>query len=160
MKYRQCASCGTRYSTSKSACPECGVYGEKSEAPVNTLGYPQCEWESSGERCRYPGSMSSNIGGGSWYCRLHYDCKSSSEGAQFVAASRDYRHPTRDELVREATEEARKATGGQRLKHVPRSIGAVDKLAWAKQIIAKGQGNVSTLQWQMATAALNYREAA
>jgi hypothetical protein len=74
------------------------------------LGYQQCEWESSGERCTYPGSISTNTKeGGPYYCRLHFGCRDGAYGAQIVEASRDYRHPTEAEILAEHTQRAHKS---------------------------------------------------
>lgn len=74
--------------------------GEKKEPDPNfALGYQRCEWVSDGLRCKYPASLThSTHGSGPWYCRLHFECGSASYGASVVQASRDYRHPTREEL--------------------------------------------------------------
>jgi hypothetical protein len=59
------------------------------------LGYQQCEWMAGDERCRYPGTMSTNTHeGGPYYCRLHFGCDDGMWGATVVTASRDYVHPT------------------------------------------------------------------
>ena len=58
-----------------------------------SLGYGRCEWESNGEQCRYPGSISRNTNGhGPWYCAAHDDCRSGAHGAQIVEVSRNYKH--------------------------------------------------------------------
>lgn len=49
-------------------------------------GYKTCDWETSGERCRYPASID-----GRW-CTEHYRCDDPIWGGHVVAASRDYRH--------------------------------------------------------------------
>lgn len=90
-------------------CPECGWAQEKKpKAAVFPLGYQQCEWLANGERCRYPGSMSTNTGsGGPHYCREHFGCHDGAWGALVVEASRDYRRPTEDEIMAEHTARAR-----------------------------------------------------
>lgn len=64
----------------------------------NGLGYQQCHWNSDGERCRYPGSLSNTAYGDPkdtvWHCSLHFDCGDAFEGAAIVSASRDYQHQT------------------------------------------------------------------
>lgn len=75
------------------------------------LGYQQCEWES-GERCKYPGSMSTNThAGGPYYCRLHFGCESAQLGAIIVEASRDYHHPTPEDIARTHAEGVRARLG-------------------------------------------------
>ena len=72
------------------------------------LGYSQCDWEADGQRCRYPGSMSTNLGcTGPWYCRLHYGERNPIFAAQIVQASMDYQHPTADDMTAEARNRSR-----------------------------------------------------
>ncbi len=97
----------------KGVCPECGEYKKAQDKPAGfPLGYQQCEWLSGQDRCRYPGSISTNTHeGGPYYCRLHFGCESGHFGAQIVEASQDYRHPTEDELAAEHTRKARERLG-------------------------------------------------
>lgn len=62
----------------------------------------QCAWVASGERCRYPGSISAQTnGGGPWYCSLHFGCDSGIAGHDIVLASRSYRPLRPDEISKE-----------------------------------------------------------
>jgi len=66
------------------------------------LGYSQCEWIADGQRCRYPGSSSSNTKGhGPWYCTAHAGSLLLHDGpvvaAQIVERSMNYRHLTMEE---------------------------------------------------------------
>ena len=73
----------------------------------NPAGYQQCDWDSAGRRCRYPGSISTNTGaGGPYFCRLHFGCADPIFGAQIVEASQDYQHPTEAERMAERQKEA------------------------------------------------------
>jgi hypothetical protein len=75
-------------------------------APDPVLGYIRCEWRANNTQCRYPGSITSNVGiGGPWYCGAHYRCHDPIMEADIVEASQDYRHPTR--AVLEAEHQAR-----------------------------------------------------
>ena len=89
---------------------------------ANDLGYQQCEWESAGERCRYPGSMSTNTHeGGPYFCREHFACKDPMWGATVVEASRDYRHvePGGPEYLAAATQKAKAALEGSGMARQP-----------------------------------------
>jgi len=96
-----CPSCDTPLRRGARSC-SCGwmAQGVSKQSP---LGYSQCDWESDGLRCRYPGSMSTNLAcTGPWYCQPHYSCRDPIFGAQIVQASLDYQHPTQEELDAEA----------------------------------------------------------
>jgi len=95
------------------------------------LGYVQCDWRSS-ERCRYPGSLSSNPGpGGPWYCRAHFDCRDPIAGADIVQASMDYRHS--DPVQRRAEDQVRADAYCANL-----GLHTVEeKRAWLRENIAK-----------------------
>ena len=78
------------------------------ENQAQPLGYQQCEWLAGTERCHYPGSMSTNTGsGGPYFCRLHFACSDPIYGADVVAASRDYKHPTEAESMAAHTQQAK-----------------------------------------------------
>lgn len=84
------------------------------------LGYRQCEWISDNRRCLYPGSISTNTHeGGPWYCGLHFQCDSASFGATVVDASRDYRHPTPEEMEAEHLERAKASLKARGLDRRP-----------------------------------------
>lgn len=97
---KSCPKCHVSIAADATSC-DCGwVKARPPESPnARPLGYRQCEWTSDHQRCRYPGSMSSNTHeGGPWYCSLHFACESAAYGASIVEASRDYQHPTPAEL--------------------------------------------------------------
>jgi len=105
--------------------------------PSQSVGYSVCEWETDGHRCRYPGSMSTNMGGtGPWYCRLHYGCKDPIFGAQIIQASMDYKHPTPEEIDAEArrksTEYCQKIGMTRRENESPEAY-AIRRKQWLKE---------------------------
>lgn len=56
--------------------------------PVET----QCAFEANGERCRYPGTMSTTtLGEGPYFCRWHFQCESAVMGMAIIEDSRRYR---------------------------------------------------------------------
>lgn len=141
-RMRKCANCGERYPSNESRCPVCSVHGSKPEkgaaAVRYALGYPQCDWESEGLRCRYPGAISSATNGeGSRYCRLHYGCDSASYGEQVVQASQDYEHMTSAEKLEEANAAAREFCGGKVIRKVPQVRAARPGVEWARNIVAR-----------------------
>jgi hypothetical protein len=80
------------------------------EVNHHPLGYQQCEWESNGERCKFPGSMSTNThSGGPYFCRLHFACDDPAYGSQVVEGSRDFHRETTQEAIDRLTAEARKS---------------------------------------------------
>lgn len=98
--HSSCPACDTPLRRGARSC-SCGwmAQGVSKQSP---LGYSQCDWEADGLRCRYPGSMSTNLAcTGPWYCQPHYSCRDPLFGAQIVQASMDYKHPTEDEIVAE-----------------------------------------------------------
>jgi len=93
MKLGKCARCEHKFDIrAHKECPECGepYLDHKKLKDERPLGYPQCEWQAGGERCRYPGSVSSN--GKAWFCRGHYACSDPVTGAAIVEQSRAYKH--------------------------------------------------------------------
>lgn len=82
----------------RQGATSCGCGWALKRIPQERVTYSQCEWSTDSQLCRYPGSM----GGGPWYCRLHYGCKDPIFGAQIVQASMDYQHPTQEEIDAEA----------------------------------------------------------
>lgn len=73
------------------------------------LGYQQCEWDSGGVRCKYPGSLTTNTHeGGPYYCRHHFGCDDPIFAADVVEASQDYRRETDAEVVARMNAEAKK----------------------------------------------------
>lgn len=107
----ECPKCGNEIG--RSAYCGCGwkrFAKDKPDARAEAfpLGYQQCEWTHATDRCRYPGTLSTNTGqGGPYYCRLHFACIDPIFGAQVVDASFDYVHETVQERVDKATAEAR-----------------------------------------------------
>lgn len=58
----------------------------------------RCAYRVNGERCNYPGTISSIVHTGTepnhpgpWYCRWHFECESPAFGEQIVVESRNYR---------------------------------------------------------------------
>lgn len=92
-----CPECKKNLPDVATAC-RCGW--TKSSSPQSmTLGYQQCEWQAWGEQCRFPGSMTTNTHeGGPYFCRAHFACDDPAFGAQVVEQSRDYKHPTEQEI--------------------------------------------------------------
>lgn len=103
-------------------CIECGAGSHKplEKKPGFPLGYQQCEWLSGQARCKYPGSISTNTReGGPYYCRLHFGCESGHFGSQIVEASRDYQHPTAEEVSAKHTLEAKERLKDKGLLRLP-----------------------------------------
>jgi hypothetical protein len=89
-------------------------------ATSDSRGYRECEWKSDGRQCRYPATMSTNTHeGGPWYCCHHFGCDSAAFGAQVVDASRDYRHPTPEEIEAERMIEVRASLKAKGLDRQP-----------------------------------------
>lgn len=87
----------------RQGATSCGCGWVLRKVTQDRATYSQCEWTTDTLRCRYPGSMSTNLAcTGPWYCRLHYGERNPVFAAQIVQASLDYRHPTPDELDAEA----------------------------------------------------------
>jgi hypothetical protein len=54
----------------------------------------RCCWESNGEQCHYPGTLSrTTLGDGPWYCRWHFDCNDPEFGQRIVEDSRRWNPP-------------------------------------------------------------------
>lgn len=69
-------------------------------APDPQLGYIRCEWSAAGERCRFPGSISSSTrAGGPWFCSAHFRCRDPITGADIVEESRHYRQPSEQDKL-------------------------------------------------------------
>lgn len=93
-------------------------------------GYKQCEWRADGVQCRYPGTISTNTKeGGPWYCGLHFQCDSAAYGASVVEASKDYQHPTAEQIEAEHMREVRASLDAQGLARLP----GESALAWRKR---------------------------
>jgi hypothetical protein len=126
----ECPKCGAEIG--KSTYCGCG-WSRAGNAHANSdrlLGYQQCDWNSDGERCRYPGSISPHPGkGGPWYCRMHFGCEDMSFGAEVVIASRDYKHESNEEKRNKNMAEAEAFCLAQGLKTV------ADKRAWLKKTL-------------------------
>jgi hypothetical protein len=103
MRKRRCANCGTSFDYKLGRCPECATHGsadEPARSASYAMGYKLCEWEASGERCRFPGTMSNATNGsGPWFCQAHFFCHNGGDGARIVDASRTYRHETIPERI-------------------------------------------------------------
>lgn len=58
----------------------------------------QCDWETEGQRCRFPGSVSHSVtGGGPWYCAGHARSSDLRSAARIVRESMSWRSMSRDE---------------------------------------------------------------
>src|SRR5512139_3935272 len=102
----ECADCGAPLSPKATRC-RCGWTSQTKAQKFHPLGYPQCSWEASGDRCKYPGSMTSSTqsdDGTKWFCIGHYDCMDGALGASIVRQSMSYKHVSKD--VREINIEA------------------------------------------------------
>lgn len=97
-----------------------------------TLGYIRCSWFAGGERCRFPGTMSTNVkGGGPWFCSAHHRCSDPIAGADVVEASRGYHHPG----VHEAD-----IAHGERAAARCRALGlrtVAEKRAWLRENVRR-----------------------
>lgn len=113
-------------------CPKCRRYIEDgseshmvcgwnvSQREPEKLSYRPCEWLSDGRQCMYPGTMSTNTHeGGPWYCHHHFACDSAAFGSAVVEASRDYRHPTPEEIEAERMVEVRENLKARGLDRKP-----------------------------------------
>lgn len=92
-----CPKCGSEVGQSRS----CGC-GWKSRSQREMMrdrsqstaaAYKPCEWETDGERCRFPASIDDK------WCTEHYRCDDPIWGGHVVSASQDYRHMTPQERV-------------------------------------------------------------
>lgn len=93
----KCPDCDKTLREGAASC-RCG-WREKGKSVDHPLGYSQCEWRANGERCRFPGTISSNTNGhGPWYCAGHDGCRDPLMGAAIVDRSLGYRPPTVAEL--------------------------------------------------------------
>lgn len=145
-----------------------------------TTDKSQCCYESSGERCRYPGTMSlTTLGEGPWFCRWHFGCESGLFGERIVIESRNYRpldargyrHPDVERVTASAMHEAQESaarycranglrTRQQMLDFVrTRTAGRPEKprgLDWAQRILdrhAAGEA-VASIALEMARRAI------
>lgn len=101
----KCLNCAATYASKLGRCPDCGTHAPRTAGSGQSkesyaLGYPQCDWQSDGKRCRYPGTLTSSTLAESstlWFCFGHFECHNPVMGADIVQASQDYQHvPTGD----------------------------------------------------------------
>jgi hypothetical protein len=134
----ECPECGTEIGNA-SACG-CGWRKIEPKGPSRSglvdpeLGYIRCEWTANGERCRYPGSLTTNTrAGGPWYCGPHFRCKDPIAGLDILEASRDYVPETEEEIM-----EARRARALQWCKE--RGLNTVAEMRAYVRSVAQGIG--------------------
>lgn len=135
------------------------------------VSYPPCTWSTDGERCRFPGTMTSSAVGGpdtQWFCSLHFGLIDLERGAQFVRASRDYVHrpagKTPEDLQLEAIDYCQ-AQGLLSVDDMRKFIRAklrsarVPNTDWAKKILDRADAgqDVSHHALQMALGVLPNR---
>lgn len=154
MKLVKCSNCDEKFDPSKvDRCPECGTHYQPRQQRATSapqphpLGYPQCDWRSSGERCSYPGTMSTNQKGEPpFFCSAHFDCSDPILGADIVERSRSYQHANQRDNRPEIPAAFRKLSVEQcrsMIKSMAREIGKREpSTAWAQRImdgIARGE---------------------
>jgi len=128
-----CPECDARLGLYAKSC-KCGWKSPELSAGIKSgdidpaFGYIRCDFDSSSGRCRYPAVLSSGTSGrGPWRCSAHWSVPSPSIGAQIVAASMDYKHPTTEELLAEHQARADKFCAEKGLDTVEK------KRAWVKE---------------------------
>ena len=86
---RICPDCGIALSPRATYCG-CG-WGKKRDVKSAPFD-PQCAYENSGLRCRFPGSIAlGTLGGGPWYCRIHIKDRGNLIGNQALDESQRWK---------------------------------------------------------------------
>jgi hypothetical protein len=175
---KKCDNCNGWNAYDAERCVTCGIHiaGPKRKRRDEDSGAEshdgRCDWNANGRRCRYPASIStSTMGGGPWYCGLHYECHDARIGEDYLQASMDYRHVGQNERISELQRmiaQTTNATMNHRedvlamVRNVSRRAGSRNgsNTAWAHAIIERHGigGDVSGIALDKARLALGLDE--